>query len=62
MKQVKALTNFDHHGAHQKGSTFSVTNATAEDLKKAGLVEIVEESEGDQPQAETNKNGKKGKS
>lgn len=61
MKNVRALTSFEHDGSHQKGDEWEVTNATADELARANLVEIVSEKDGDEePEADRKKaSGKK---
>lgn len=43
MVTVQALTGFDHHGNKVKNSRFHVSDQTAKELSRAGLVRIIED-------------------
>lgn len=62
MKKVKALVSFDHDGEHQVGDVFEVTNATAEDLEKAQLVEVVSDSDTEDEKGDADASDSKSKS
>ncbi|WP_181244704.1 hypothetical protein, partial [Halomonas sp. ND22Bw] len=40
---VEALTGFDHGGSRRRGTRFPVSDHTAKQLARAGLVRIVED-------------------
>lgn len=43
MQTVEALSGFDHGGNRRRGSRFQVSDHTAKELARAGLVRVVED-------------------
>ncbi len=39
--RVEALTGFDHNGSRRRGAVFAVSDQTAKQLARAGLVRIL---------------------
>lgn len=56
MAEVKALYGFDHYGLKKRGQVFEVTDETAADLKRQGLVSLVQGAAA-KPKADDGKQG-----